>query len=455
VTRTDQKETTQPIWFKGTAADSWVTRFTVGDDYLWDTILLPYDIAATRAHARGLETAGMLTESEFEAISVALDGLAQAVDYGRITVQPEDEDSHTVIEAFVTEHAGSLGKKLQTGRSRNDQVLASIRLFLRDALDRISGAAHRVINDLCDLADRNGDLVIPGYTHLQRAMPSTVALWAMGFAELFIDDIRALGHARSQINRSPLGSAAGYGVPYMELDREGVAKELGFDSIQEHVTAVQLSRGKQETHVVHALVQLATTVNRLASDLVLYNSREYGFVTLPDEFCTGSSIMPQKKNPDVFELCRATVHRISAEMQLLMTLSTNLPSGYHRDLQLTKEAVMRSVVKTDELMEAVTAIIPGIRFNPDRIKEAVTPELFATAAALEAVEKGASFRDAYRDVAQDTDAWERAANRPISETYRNVGFPGKSNVSGVRIRAQEALDSVAGPTHPENSRKNW
>jgi argininosuccinate lyase len=436
----------KPIWFKGKAAASWVTRFTVGEDYLWDTLLLPYDIRATRAHAHGLLGAGVLTEAEFQSGSQALSALSALYEQGSVTVGVGDEDCHTVIERFITDHAGPVGKKIHTGRSRNDQVLAALRLYLRDALDRLAIRTHDVVNKLCDLADRDGEQILPGYTHFQRAMPSTVALWALGYAELLTDDIRSLGQARTRINQSPLGSAAGYGVPLIALNREEIARELGFERVQQHVTAVQLSRGKHEMHVVHALVQLATTINRMASDLVLYNSPEFGFVSLPDEYCTGSSIMPQKKNPDVIELCRATVHRIIAELQLLMTLPTNLPSGYHRDLQLTKEAVMRAVNRAEDLMEAVEAVLPGVRFNPEALNEATTPDLFATGAALKSVLEGASFRDAYRDTAANPDAWTNEAAVPLGDSYKSTGFPGKTDSGGVRKKAEKALrEAIASP----------
>lgn len=427
---------TATIWFKGSDAESWVTRFTVGEDYVWDTLLLPYDIVASIAHARGLVTAGVLTAAEFEDASQALNALKEEWEAGEIQVHAEDEDCHTVIERELTDRIGEIGKKIHTGRSRNDQVLAAIRLYIRDSLDRTLEGVHRLVHLLCDQADDVGEAVLPGYTHFQRAMPSTVALWALGYAELLTDDLTALREARGHINVSPLGSAAGFGVPYLDLPREQVAEELGFDSVQRHVTSVQLSRGKLELHVVHAFVQVAATINRLASDLIQFNSAEFGFVNLPVAYCTGSSIMPQKKNPDVLELARATLHRLTAEMHLLVTLPANLPSGYHRDLQLTKAAVMRASQKTEDLVAAMNAFIPGISFNGERLAEATTHDLYATATALRFVRDGVPFRDAYREAAENEREWTRDAQ---SATYLVSGYPGKTDSAKVRNEADAVI----------------
>lgn len=265
-------------------------------------------------------------------------------------------------------------------------------------------------------------------------MPTTAGAWALGYAELLVADLDALRHAAHQINVSPLGSAAGYGVPHLDLPRQAVAERLGFRAVQTHVAAVQLSRGKLELHVVHALVQVAATINRLASDLVLFNTAEFGFVELPAEYCTGSSIMPQKQNPDVLELARATYHRLLAEMQVLLTLPANLPSGYHRDLQLTKEAVMRSVLLTHDLLDALLHLLPGVRFRPEKLQKATTPELFATARALELVLRGVPFREAYRQAASEVDSLDTPDAQTALAAYSTAGTPG--NGAPERLREQ-------------------
>lgn len=425
------------LWEKGTRASDWVTRFTVGDDYRWDTLLLPYDIEGTRAQAWGLAKIGVLTELERQQVDEALDELLQQVERGQIVVRPEDEDCHTVIEQSLTKRLGDTGKKIHTGRSRNDQVLVALRLFLREQLREIARGVVAVGKLLCDLGEKMDRLIMPGYTHYQRAMPTTAGLWAMGYAELLASDLEALRTAEQQINVSPLGSAAGYGVPFLKLPREETAERLGFRAVQTHVTAVQLSRGKLELHLVHALVQVAATFNRLSSDLVLFNTSEFGFVALPAEFCTGSSIMPQKQNPDVLELARATYHRLLAEMQLLATLPANLPSGYHRDLQLTKEAAMRSVLLAADLVTAMVNVLPGVEFRQERMREATTPELFATARALESVQAGVPFREAYREAAVDVGALAAPEQDEALAAYRVDGFPGRSRPDLVREMLRE------------------
>jgi argininosuccinate lyase len=431
-----------PIWDKGTStAEDWVTRFTVGDDYEWDRRLLPYDVAATRAHAWGLRQIEVLSAEEWAAAQDALDALLEAFEAGDVTVTPEDEDSHTVIERFLTEAAGDVGRKLHTGRSRNDQVLAALRLYFQDALADIGGRVAALAEALCGVADRHPDLLLPGYTHLQRAMPSTVALWALGYAETLADDLDALRAVRRKVNVSPLGSAAGYGVPVLDLPREAVAERLGFRAVQTHAPAVQLARGKHELAVAHACTQVGATCNRLASDLVLYATAEFDFVELPPEHCTGSSIMPQKQNPDVLELARGYHHRLAAELQSLATGPSNLPGGYHRDLQLTKGAVMRSLQIAGDVLTALREVVAALSFKGDRTEAACTPELLATYRALKRVDEGVPFRTAYREAAAG--AGEALSPDAILGAYRTLGGPGQERPGAVRARLEGHADWVS------------
>ncbi|MBT4051811.1 MAG: argininosuccinate lyase, partial [Bacteroidetes Order II. Incertae sedis bacterium] len=239
----EQTSSDQPIWFKGTEAASWVTRFTVGDDPVWDTMLLPFDAAASLAHASGLVTAGIITQEELSHLDIAFSELGDAIEKGEIVISVEDEDCHTVIERYLTAKVGDIGKKIHTGRSRNDQVLAALRLWLRHQMEDLSDQMAELVEALADLSDEHPETFLPGYTHTQRAMPSTVALWALGYAECLLDDMEILSEASNRINVSPLGSGAGYGIPYVDLPREEVAAQLGFRGIQENVTAVQMSRG--------------------------------------------------------------------------------------------------------------------------------------------------------------------------------------------------------------------
>jgi len=417
----------------GGAAD-WVTRFTVGDDPHWDMMLMPYDAAASLAHAAGLYRKGVLTSEEFESLQDALGRLGEAIENGHLTISVEDEDCHTVIERFLTEETGDAGRKIHTGRSRNDQVLAALRLWLRQHVGDVMEDVADLADSLADLADKNVDTFLPGYTHTQRAMPSSVGAWALGYAECLADDLSILAQARDLNNASPLGAAAGYGVPHLDLDRAHVADELGFSRVQEQVTAVQLSRGKFEMAIVHGLVQAAATINRLASDIVLYCTAEFGFVQLSEELTTGSSIMPQKKNPDIAELARTVVHRIAAEMHVLLTVPANLPSGYHRDLQVTKASVMRSVLMMLDLCQAASGLVEGMVFKPDRLNAARGNELFATAAAMQQVTEGTPFREAYRNVAGKPELWTAQANQALSDVYSTPGNPGRTSSDALRQR---------------------
>ena len=427
-----------PIWNKGVAADDWVMRFTVGDDYLWDRALLAYDARATRAHAHGLHAAGVLTDAEREALDRALDAFERAVAAGDVTVTEDDEDAHTVLERFLTEQTGDAGKKVHTGRSRNDQVLAALRLVLKDRLVHLAHQTATLGGLLCDVAEAHPATLLPGYTHLQRAMPSTVALWALGYADLFADDLAALRAAFDAADASPLGSAAGYGVPGLPLDRSATAAALGYARVQRPVTAVQLSRGKVELAVAHACVQVGATINRMASDLVLYATAEFGFVSLPERYTTGSSIMPQKRNPDVLELARAHYHRLTAEAHLLMTLPANLPSGYHRDLQLTKEAVLRATSVAADLLAAMTALLPGVTWNAERMREALSPDLFATAYALDLVAQGVPFRDAYVQAAKAVPTLDVPSEAQALAAYQSDGMPGQEDAAAARTRLAQS-----------------
>jgi argininosuccinate lyase len=424
------------LWNKGTAVADWVTRFTVGDDWRWDTLLLPYDAEGTRAHAWALTRIGVLTEEELGRIEQALDAIRDEALAGDLAVTVQDEDCHTVIERALTERLGEVGQKIHAGRSRNDQVLVALRLWLRDGLAAVADEAAATTDALIGLAEQHDDLLMPGYTHLQRAMPTTAGLWAAAYAELLLDDLGGLAEARDRSNTSPWGSAAGYGVPRLDLPRAAVAERLGFRAVQTHAPAVQLSRGKLEAAVVHALVQLGATANRLAADLVLFASAEFGFVTLPVEYTTGSSIMPQKRNPDVFELARATYHRLTAELHLLLALPANLPSGYHRDLQLTKEAVMRSVLAARDLFTALRHALPGVRFDAERARQALSPDLFATDAALALVEQGVPFREAYRRVGRSLGELGTPASDEALGAYRTAGTPGRVESPVLRARIE-------------------
>ncbi len=388
------------LWDKEIPLDKAVEAFTVGDDYKFDQELLPYDCVASMAHTRMLHKIGILTASELEKIIAELERIREMADQGQFEILPEHEDCHTAIELHLTDRLGTIGKKVHTARSRNDQVLTALRLYYRDKLDDCQSCAAQFQSAMGKFREKWGDIEWPGYTHTRKAMPSSVNLWASAFIDSMQDNAEWLRLAQKLNSHSPLGSGAGYGVP-LAIDRAFTAELLGFQAEQENPIYVQMSRGKFEAQIVNSLVQAMLDLNRLATDLILFSLPELGYVTLPPEICTGSSIMPHKFNPDVLELVRAKYHPVVAcEIQLKMT-TANLITGYHRDLQLTKEPVFRAFRETMGCLNIMAVIIPRLIVNRDKCAQAMTPEIYSTTKAYELVEKGMSFRDAYKKVAQD------------------------------------------------------
>jgi argininosuccinate lyase len=324
------------LWDKGTPLDARVLAYTAGDDYLLDNRLVAYDIRASVAHAEMLGDQGLLSPADLESVRDALLVIGEEHAEGKWRVTLEQEDCQTAIENRLTARIGDTGGRLHAGRSRNDQVLAALRLYLRDAAQTLHDGAVAVAEALDALAARDGSITLPGYTHMQQAMPSTVAWWAGGFAAEIRDDAAGLQHAQRRIGKNPLGSAAGYGTPNLIISREATRRRLGFEVVHEPVTAVQLSRGKAEAQLLFEITLLTQDMGRLAADLLLFYSQEYRFVSLPAEFTTGSSIMPQKRNPDVFELMRGRSAVALAALVEVLGITQKLSSGYHRDLQLIK-----------------------------------------------------------------------------------------------------------------------
>jgi argininosuccinate lyase len=386
------------LWDKGAPLDQRVLRFTAGEDHALDNRLVAYDVRASIAHAEMLHECGLLTAADLAAIRGGLEQIAQAHARGEWTVTLELEDGQTALETLLTRRIGAAGARLHAGRSRNDQVLVALRLYLRDAVEAIVDAAHGVTDALDGLARDQGAIALPGYTHMQQAMPSSVALWAGGFAAELRDDVEGLRHAHRRISKNPLGSAAGYGTPNLPVNREATRTRLDFPANHEPVTAVQLSRGKAEAEVLFQVALLMQDLGRLASDLLLFYTREFGFVDLPEAFTTGSSIMPQKRNPDVFELIRGRTATAQACLSEVLGITAKLPSGYQRDLQLIKAPLFRSLDLCLESLDVMAAAIPQLRFRPERIR--MDDDIHAAAAAnLLVVQEGIPFREAYRRVA--------------------------------------------------------
>ncbi len=375
-----------------------VEAFTVGNDYLLDQQLVPYDVKASKVHAAALAKAGILTNSELQKLTGALADVQSTWEKGEFEITVQDEDMHTAIENYLVDMLGDLGKKIHTGRSRNDQVLTAIRLYEKEALNNVLTSVKKCTDLLIRFGQAGEDVPMPGFTHTRKAMLSSVALWAGGFAEMLKMQSEASSGIESLINRSPLGSAAGFGTT-IDIDRDFEANELDFSKPLICSTTSQLSRGWVELQFVQYLCALTAVLNRLATDVIQYSSESNRFFILDDAVCTGSSIMPQKKNPDLAELIRGRHSLNIGYASALQSLTMNLGSGYHRDLQLTKEPVLKVVQNTLESIEAAQLLVLSISLNKEELHAACTAELFAAEDAYKLVkEEGISFRDAYRKI---------------------------------------------------------
>ena len=386
------------LWDKGASLDARVLDYTAGEDHALDERLVPYDVRASIAHAEMLNARQLLTASDLAALREALGVLAAEHARGEWHIELADEDGQTALERHLTARCGAAGARIHLGRSRNDQVLAALRLYLRDAVALLRAGALEVAVALETLAAREPHTALPGYTHMQQAMPSSVPLWAQGFAAEIRDDAAGLEAVLRRIDRSPLGSAAGYGTPGLPLDREDTRVRLGFASVQEPVTAVQLSRGKAEAQLLFEITLLLQDLGRFAADVLLYATWEFGFIVLPEAFTTGSSIMPQKKNPDVFELIRGRSATAQACLLEALAVCAKLPSGYQRDLQLLKFPLFRGIDLALATLDILPSAITALEFRREAIR--LDPAIHAAEEANRlVVAEGIPFREAYRRVA--------------------------------------------------------
>ncbi len=386
------------LWDKGASLDERVLRYTAGEDHLLDERLVRFDVLASIAHAEMLCAQELLTTEDLAAIRSALLEIGAAHQRGEWHVELADEDGHTALEKRLTARIGAAGARIHLGRSRNDQVLTAIRMYLREAIEALDAGAVRVADALERLGQREHGILLPGYTHMQQAMPSSVGLWAGGFAAEVRDDAEALRAVARRAGKNPLGSAAGYGTPGLAIDREATREKLGFHSVHEPVTAVQLSRGKAEAQLLFEVTLLMQDLGRLSSDVLLFYTREFGLLELPDAFTTGSSIMPQKRNPDVFELIRARSAGSLACLVETLSICAKLPSGYQRDLQLLKAPLFRGIDLAAETLDILPSAIDAMRFRPERAD--IDPAIHAAEQANRmAVSEGIPFREAYRRVA--------------------------------------------------------
>ena len=386
------------LWDKGAPLDERVLRYTAGEDHVLDERLVDADVRASIAHAEMLRAQGLITAADATAICAGLRALGEEHARGEWRIGLEDEDGQTALEKRLTTRIGAAGGRVHLGRSRNDQVLTALRLYMRETLTELAAGAEAAAAALDRLAARQGTIALPGYTHMQQAMPSTVALWAGGFAAELRDDAEGLRAAQRRPGRNPLGSAAGFGTPGLPLDRAATTRALGFDATQEPVTAVQLSRGKAEAQLLFEVTLVMQDLGRLAADLLLFCTQEFAFVDLPEAFTTGSSIMPQKRNPDVFELLRGRGATALACLTEALALCAKLPSGYQRDLQLLKAPLFRGIDLAQQSLGIAAPAIDALQFNPANIT--IDPAVHAAGEAFAlVVSEGLPFRDAYRRIA--------------------------------------------------------
>jgi argininosuccinate lyase len=424
--------------------DKTIMEFMAGEDVILDRELFLFDICATAAHVRGLERIAMLDSAECDSLCQLLDELKQEYQEGRFILDRRFEDGHSAIEVFLTERAGDLGAKVHTGRSRNDQVAVSTRLYLKDCLHRLHELDGRIAQACLDQAERHADIPMPGYTHLQRAVPSSIGLWMGGFAEAFVDNMAFTGRVLELVDCSPLGTAAGYGVN-LPLDRDGVASDLGFRRIQVNPMYTQNSRGKFEVMGLQAAVHAMQDIRRLAWDLSLFTTSEFDFLSLPGQYTTGSSIMPNKSNPDVIELLRGRVATPAAAITEIQSV-LSLPSGYQRDLQLTKAPLIRGMVASLQALAIVPALIKGLEFKRQNMLNAISPEMFATDLALEQAAAGVPFRSAYLAAKNQLDQNE-AVDVSVSLAQRcSPGACGDLQLDRIRRRLETELTLPGGHT---------
>ncbi|MBI4975129.1 argininosuccinate lyase [Candidatus Peregrinibacteria bacterium] len=413
---------------KGKSPHTLVGKYTVGDDYIFDQKLMPFDIQGTKAHIKGLQKIGIFTKSELKKLLKELTNLKSKVKKDEIKVSIDDEDCHTVIENYLTKKLGKLGQKIHTGRSRNDQVLTAIRLYMKSSLDEIKKLSTKLAKEFLKYAEKYQNIPLPGYTHTQQAMLSSIGHYFCGFTESLIDDISFLDKTYSHINKNPLGSAAGFGVP-LALDREFTTKELGFESTQINSLYCQNSRGKFESVYTESLVQIMLTLGRFATDLLLFTSQEFNFFKVSDSLVTGSSIMPQKRNLDGMEILRGNTSVVIENHQLIQNLVKNLMSGYNRDLQLMKKPLFESTDMVIASLQIVSLHLKGITPNKKSIKEKITKEIFSADIATEIAKKNKiPFRIAYQQALKKTQKYKPDFQQNINSKI-SLGAPGNLNLS--------------------------
>lgn len=424
------------LWEKGISTDQLVEKFTVGNDRELDSVLAKYDILGSIAHAKMLATVELISEEEKNSLVAELENLLKSVEKGEFEIEDGFEDVHSKVEAHLIEKLGDAGKKIHTARSRNDQILVDLHLYLKDEITAIKLATKAVFDQLIVLANDHKNDLMPGYTHMQVAMPSSFGLWFSGYAETLIDDVIQLNAAFQTADQNPLGSAAGFGSSF-PINRKSTTDEMAFSWMRYNSISAQMSRGKLEKSVSFAMASVAGTLSRFAMDICLYMGQNFGFIGFPDSLTTGSSIMPHKKNPDVFELIRARCNKIQALPNELMLITNNLPMGYHRDFQLVKESLFPAIESLKACLEMAHFMLQHIHVNKDLLEDAKYDSLFSVEVLNEKVKDGLSFRDAYKAVAEEIQSGQYKPNKQLNHTHE--GSIGNLCLKEIKEKMRELL----------------
>lgn len=428
------------LWDKGFDTNALVENYTVGRDQELDMRLARYDVEGSMAHIRMLETIGLLTAEELAILLEGLQQIAEEIERGEFRIEPESEDIHSQVELLLTRRLGDVGKKIHSGRSRNDQVLVDLKLFLRDEMRQLAEAVRMLFDRLQELSEQHKAVLMPGYTHLQVAMPSSFGLWFGAYAETLIDDMRLIVAAYDIANQNPLGSAAGYGSSF-PLNRTLTTQLLGFETLHYNVVAAQMSRGKSERAAANAMAAVAATVGRMAMDLCLFMSQNFGFVKLPDNLTTGSSIMPHKKNPDVFEIMRGKSNRLQALPNEMALMLTNLPVGYHREMQLLKDILFPATTELRQTLEMADFMLANLQINEQIIEDPKYDYLFTVEDVNRLALSGVPFREAYREIGMQVQRGEYRPTRSVNHTHE--GSIGNLCTEQIRQKMERIMAQLA------------
>lgn len=424
------------LWDKGYSTDRKIDIFTVGNDRELDLVLAKYDVLGSLAHAKMLHKIGLLTKDEIIAVEKEFEVILGSIKNGNFTIEGSFEDVHSKVEFLLTQKLGDTGKKIHTARSRNDQVLVDMHLYLKDEIIEIKTLTLAFFELLMALSKKYKEDLLPGYTHFQIAMPSSFGMWFSAYAESLIDDVYMLNAAFKIVDQNPLGSAAGYGSSF-PIDRNDTTKNLNFETLKFNSVAAQMSRGKAEKSVAFGMSSLAGTLSKFAMDICLYMNQNFGFVSFPDELTTGSSIMPHKKNPDVFELIRGKCNKIQSLPYELTLITNNLPSGYHRDLQLLKEGLIPAIQSLKACLEIFTFSLKEIKVKKDIVSNPMYDYLFSVEEVNELVQNGTPFRDAYKIIGAKIEKGEFRPNKKVKHTH--LGSIGNLALEEIEKKMHKAL----------------